>query len=155
MKEASASAIFTISNINALVTTNGPAIYQSVSRLTNFTEHLDEVALGLKSLVETNRNGIDRAVSNIEDTTVILKGIMKDVQDGKGLAGKLLRDEAIAAKTTNIVHDLTITTSNLSITTSNLNRLGLWSVLWKKKEKAHDTPLEQHAPLQSPKDRAD
>src|SRR5262249_18008716 len=86
LKLASARALIAISNIDLLVTTNGPSIYKSLSNLTNFTAHIDEVALGLKSVVATNRDGIDRAVSNIESSTVILKGLMQDIQDGKGLA---------------------------------------------------------------------
>jgi len=147
LKLVSAKALVALSNIDLLVTTNGPAIYQSVSNLTNFTAHIDEVALGLKGVVATNRDGIDRAVSNIESSTVILKGLMQDIQDGKGLAGKLLRDEVMAAKATNIVYDL-------SITSSNLNRLGLWGILWKKKEPPRPESGPQ-APLRSPKERAE
>ncbi len=147
LKLASAKALTAISNIDLLVTTNGPAIQTSLGNLTNFTGHIDEVALGLKSLVATNRDGIDRAISNIENSTVILKGLMQDIEGGKGLAGKLLRDEAVAAKTTNILYDL-------SITTSNLNRLGLWGILWKKKEPRLPEP-ESRAPLRSPKERSE
>jgi phospholipid/cholesterol/gamma-HCH transport system substrate-binding protein len=147
LKLASARAVTAISNIDTLVGANAPAIQKSVSNLTNFTEHIDTVALDLKGLLATNRAGIDRSVSNFESSTVILRDLMQDIQDGKGLAGKLLRDDALAAKTTNIVYDL-------SITTSNLNRLGLWGILWKQKE-ARRPESEPRAPLRSPKERAE
>ncbi len=69
--------------------------------------------------------------------------MVKDMQDGKGAAGKLLRDEQLSAS-------LSLITSNLSITTSNLNRLGLWGILWQKKPKKSPPP----EPLTSPKTRS-
>jgi hypothetical protein len=52
-----------------------------------------------------------------------------------------LRDEQTAANLTNIVN-------NLSVTTSNLNRLGLWGILWKKKAPKQEP---QYEPLPAPK----
>jgi hypothetical protein len=70
------------------------------------------------------------------------------VQEGKGLAGKLLENEQVAANLSQIV-------SNLSITTSNLNRLGLWNILWQHKpRRASEAPVAPR-PLTAPKNLSD
>jgi phospholipid/cholesterol/gamma-HCH transport system substrate-binding protein len=115
-----------VDNLNAVIETNRPALNQSGSNLVVFTERMQGVADQLKGLVETNSPEINAAVKNIESSTEVLKSVLDDVQAGKGLAGKLVKDEELAASVAQIA-------SNLSITTSNLNRLGLWGILWKKK----------------------
>jgi len=76
---------------------------------------------------------------------------MADVQAGEGLAGKLLKDEEMAVKMSEIVTDL-------SVTSSNLNRLGLWRVLFPKHPAASTSSSrdKRKAPpgerLPSPKD---
>ena len=90
--------------------------------------------MGVNDVVATNSPEISAAVKNLEASTATLKSLLDDVHAGKGLAGKLLRDEEVAANLSQI-------TSNLSITTSNLNRLGLWSILWKPKAaRTHEPP---------------
>ena len=70
------------------------------------------------------------------------------MQAGKGLAGKLLENEEIAANVSQIV-------SNLSITTSNLNRLGLWGILWQHKPPRTNAPAPPREPLTAPKNPFD
>jgi hypothetical protein len=119
-------ATVAVDNLNAVLATNGPALNRSASNLVVFTERMQGVADKLNGLVDTNSPGINTAVKNIESATEVLKSLLDDVQAGKGLAGKLVRDEELAANVSQIV-------TNLSITTSNLNRLGLWGIMWKKK----------------------
>ena len=73
---------------------------------------------------------------------------MANAEQGEGLAGKLLKDEKMAAKMSEIVTDL-------SVTTSNLNQIGLWRVLFpkhSKEEKRPDTSSNKN--IRSPKDRS-
>jgi phospholipid/cholesterol/gamma-HCH transport system substrate-binding protein len=141
LRSVTEHASIAVDNLNEVIETNQPALNQSGSNLVVFTERIRGVADQLKGLVETNSPGINAAVKNIESSTEVLKSVLDDVQAGKGLAGKLVKDEELATNVAQIA-------SNLSITTSNLNRLGLWGILWKKKvpqTEAHaDTGKSKH-----------
>ena len=102
----------------------------------------------MRELVATNSPEIDAAVKNIESSTATLKKLLDGVQAGKGLAGNLLENEQIAANVSQIV-------SNLSITTSNLNRLGLWGILWQHKPPRTNAPAPAPRPLTAPKNPFD
>jgi phospholipid/cholesterol/gamma-HCH transport system substrate-binding protein len=135
-------------NVNALVESNRPSINVSVSNLLFFSEQINQSASAVRELLATNSPEIDAAVKNIESSTATLKTLLEGVQAGKGLAGKLLENGEIAANVSQIV-------SNLSITTSNLNRLGLWGILWQHKPpRTNASPLPQ-GPLTPPKNPFD
>ena len=108
------------------------------------SELLEGFAADLERVLDTNAPAITTSVKNIESSTLVLKNVLEDVQAGKGLAGNLLRDDALATNVSQVVN-------NLSITTSNLNRLGIWGILWQ-----HKPPREKPATtgvLTSPKER--
>jgi phospholipid/cholesterol/gamma-HCH transport system substrate-binding protein len=132
----SAHALTTVDNINDLVVTNRDAIALSISNLQVFSERLNQDAAALADLVAANRPGIDRSVGNIEASTEALKSALENVKAGKGLAGNLLNNEQLSEKITEIVN-------NLSITTSNLNRAGLWGILWRHKLATTNAPAVQ------------
>jgi phospholipid/cholesterol/gamma-HCH transport system substrate-binding protein len=137
-------AVITVDKLNEVLGTNATSLAASSSNLVVFTRQINEFASGLKDLVSTNRPVIDNAVSNIDSATLTLKNAMEDLQAGKGLAGKLLKDEEMAQHVSEMVN-------NLSITTSNLNRLGVWGILWKKK--APSPPKsEAREPIRNSKD---
>jgi phospholipid/cholesterol/gamma-HCH transport system substrate-binding protein len=151
LRVVSEKAVSTVESMNRLVATNEPGIAMSASNLMVFSTQLTNFAAGLNTLMATNSPGVQKAVANIEESTAILKGVMADLEAGKGLAGTVLRDEKMAAEVSDIARNLQTTTANLSITSSNLNRLGLWGILWAKKQ-----PRQPAAPpgevLRSPKD---
>ena len=70
--------------------------------------------------------------------------LLEGVQAGKGLAGKLLENEEIASNVSQIVY-------NLSVTTSNLNRVGLWGILWQHRPPRTNEPAPPHGSLTPPK----
>ena len=113
-------------NVGTLVESNRTAIAASVSNLLFFSEQINQSAAVVRDLLATNSPGIEESVRNIESSTATLKKLLDGVQEGRGLAGNLLENEEMAANVSQIV-------SNLSITTSNLNRLGLWGILWQHK----------------------
>jgi phospholipid/cholesterol/gamma-HCH transport system substrate-binding protein len=135
-------------NLGALVETNRPVITVTISNLLFFSEQINQSASVLRELVTTNSPEIDAVVKNIESSTATLKNLLDGVQAGKGLAGKMLENEEIAANVSQIV-------TNLSITTSNLNRLGLWGVLWQHKPPQTNAPTPAHGPLPPPKNPFD
>jgi sporulation protein YlmC with PRC-barrel domain len=134
----------TVERIDAVVETNSPGIAASISNLVVFSRELNRFATNLGAVLETNSSEFSAAMRNVEDSTTILKGLMEDVQAGKGLAGHLIRNEQVADNVAQI-------TRNLSITSSNLNRLGLWGILWKTKESREAPPPSAERPLPSPK----
>jgi phospholipid/cholesterol/gamma-HCH transport system substrate-binding protein len=116
-----------ISNLNALVLTNRSPVTAAVSNLNAFATELVPLATRLTGLVTNNEDGIAIAIKNVEIASAGLTNLMNELQNGRGTAGRLVYDEQLGA-------ELAAIAQNLSMTTSNLNRGGLWSILWKKKE---------------------
>ncbi len=133
-----------VDNVDSLVGTNRAAVGVAVSNLVFFSEQLNESASALRALVSTNSPDIEAAVKNLKSSSATLNSLLEGVQEGKGLAGKLLENEEIATNVSQIVN-------NLSITTSNLNRLGLWGILWQHKPPRTNAPAPPHEPLTAPK----
>ena len=94
------------------------------------------------SVLSTNSTQITEAVKNIDSSTQVLKGLLDDLQAGKGLAGNVLRNDQLA-------EDFRLMADNLAVTSSNLNRLGLWGILWSHKPPRTNTPSAKT--LESPK----
>jgi phospholipid/cholesterol/gamma-HCH transport system substrate-binding protein len=139
-------ALVVADNLNGLLMSNSPAIALSASNLVVFSQQLNQFADGLNGVVATNKEAIHAAVGNIRSSTETLKGLLGDVEAGKGLAGDLLKNEQIATNVSEIAQ-------NLSITTSNLNRLGLWGILWQHKPaKAKELPPRE---FKSPKEQSE
>jgi phospholipid/cholesterol/gamma-HCH transport system substrate-binding protein len=145
---ASERSLTVVDSVNALLETNRPALSVSVSNILFFSEQINQAAGAVRELVATNSPDIDAAVKNIKSSTATLKNLLDGVQEGKGLAGKLLENEEIAANLSQIVN-------NLSITTSNLNRLGLWGILRQHKPARTNAPAPASRPLTSPKNLPD
>lgn len=141
MRNASDRAVALLDNINRVVSSNQPPLMVSSSNLLVFSRQLNTFADQLNRLVNTNTDSINATVKNLESSSETLKTVMADVQAGKGTVGTLLRNDQLAANMEQIA-------SNLNITSSNLNRLGLWGILWKKKE---PRPEPAAQPLASPK----
>ncbi len=116
----------TISNLNAVVTSNSQPIALAVSNLNLFAAQLPVVAHQISSLVASNQTEIHTTVKNLEAGSATLTNLLADLHEGRGVAGRLLRDEALSA-------NLEAIARNLSVTTSNLNQRGLWGILWKQK----------------------
>ncbi len=138
-------ALAVADNLDTMVESNRPALAASISNIHYFSEQLNQSAAAVRELVETNSPQIEAAAKNLEASTAALKSLLEDVRAGKGLAGKLLENEQIAANVSLIV-------SNLSVTTSNLNRLGLWGILWQHKPPRTNAPLGPREALTAPKD---
>jgi len=145
---ASERSLAIVDSVNALVESNRPSITISVSNIFYFSDQVNQAALAVRQLVATNSPEINAAVKNVEASTATLKQLLDGVQQGKGLAGNLLENEQIATNLSQIVN-------NLSITTSNLNRLGLWGILWQHKPLRTNAPAPAFTPLASPKNPFD
>ena len=142
LRTTSERARITVDGINDLVQTNRAPLAATLSNLVVFSEQMQQASASVNGLVATNGLVLGAAVKNIESSTVILESLLGDMQAGKGLAGTLLKNEALAGDVAKIAQ-------NLSVTTSNLNRVGLWGILWRAKEPRTNTPPAQD--MASPK----
>ena len=136
-------SLIVLSNVDAFVETNRPSVAVTLSNLLFFSQQMNRSASDFRGLLDTNAPAVEAAVKNIESSSVTLKHLLEGMEEGKGLAGKLLENEQIAANVSQIV-------SNLSITTSNLNRLGLWGILWSHEHRRPPPSSVEH-PLTPPK----
>jgi phospholipid/cholesterol/gamma-HCH transport system substrate-binding protein len=133
LRFVSEQALGTVSDLDALIATNGSQINLAVSNVVFFSQDMIRLANSAQGLVNTNGPEITAAISNIESSTEVLKKLADDLQSGKGLAGTLMQNEQVATNVQAIAY-------NLAVASSNLNRLGLWKFLW------HHEPLSTNAP---------
>jgi phospholipid/cholesterol/gamma-HCH transport system substrate-binding protein len=125
MRLASEHALTTVDNVNTLIQTNRPAITEAVSNVVYFSAQINSFADKFGGVLTTNSTELTAAMKNISASSTALKDILDDAQSGRGLVGRVLKNDALATNVTAIAE-------NLSVTTSNLNRLGLWRVLFPK-----------------------
>jgi hypothetical protein len=71
----------------------------------------------------------------------MLTNVLDEVQNGKGLAGEILKNQTMANQAADLVR-------NLDITTANLNRLGFWHWLWYKPPATNAWPADPGPNLQ-------
>lgn len=145
LRDVSDGARNTVGELHALIATNEPTLSLSTSNLLVFSQRMNDFAAGLQGVVSTNSPEVHVAVKNLESSSESLKSLLSDVQAGKGMAGDLFKNEQLATNLSQIMN-------NLSVTTSNLNRLGLWGVLWRHKTPAPVKSPEGPKSLAAPKD---
>ena len=126
MTRLSADVQGTMTQLSAIVSNNATPVSTAVSNLNVFTAQLPPLANHVNSLVASNGAELSTAIKNLEIASITLTNLMFDLQNGHGVAGRLLRDEQLAANLGDIAY-------NLSVTTSNLNTRGLWGIMWKQK----------------------
>ncbi|HUR47066.1 MAG TPA: MlaD family protein [Candidatus Saccharimonadales bacterium] len=123
-RQLSTKALGMVDGIDRLVSTNTPGIYVAVSNLVLFSQDLDKLADELGTTLKLNGVELTKAVKNLEKTSIVLERLANEVDSGKGLAGSLVKDQAMSKH-------LSMTVSNMSVLTSNLTRFGL---LYKPKQ---------------------
>jgi len=143
LKTTSEHALEAVENVQTLVNANRAPLAATLSNLVLFSEQARELTAKLDGTVDAAAPSMSNAVKNIESASAILESLLGDMQDGKGLAGAMLKDEQLAA-------DVEAISRNLSITSSNINQSGLWRVLWGPKPKRTNQPSE--GILRAPRD---
>jgi phospholipid/cholesterol/gamma-HCH transport system substrate-binding protein len=126
LRKVSERAVGAVQDVDAFVRGNSPNLGQSLTNFTSFTEKLNRVTLELEQTLATNRVEITAAVKNIGRATDRADKLLQDVEDGKGLAGNLLKNDEMARHTGLIL-------SNFMVLSSNINHRGLWGVIRKPK----------------------
>jgi phospholipid/cholesterol/gamma-HCH transport system substrate-binding protein len=137
VRSVSAQALATVSGLDQLVATNGAQVNLAVSNIVFFSHQLNGLADSADKLLATNGAQIAVATKNISASTEILKGVLTDVQAGKGLAGALLQNQELSSNVQAIA-------SNLALTSSNLNQRGIWGILWANKPHNTNSPKSTH-----------
>jgi hypothetical protein len=112
--------------LDDFVRTNTANLSQSITNFAEFTEKLNRVTLELQDTVATNRIEFTSAIKNIERATDRADRILAEVEQGKGLAGGLLKNQEMANYTSLML-------SNFMVFGSNVNQKGLWGVIRKPK----------------------
>ncbi len=126
-----------------LIQSNSPVVSAAVTNLRSFSEKLNLMADQLDGIVKTNRPVVNEAVQNLRDTSASFKQVAADLEAGKGLAGGLLKDEAMKAEAGSLLTNANNVAAAFATFGTNLNQRGIWRMLWKpkqteKSEKAHD-----------------
>src|SRR5437667_6425165 len=125
-------ALATIDNLDRAVQSNTYPVSVTTSNLVLFSRQLNGLASDLGETLTTNKTDWIQAVKNIESSSEMVKGLLSDIQAGRGLAGNFLKNEETSAGFSQLL-------SNLTVLSSNLNRHGL---LWKpKRTEARQPPL--------------
>lgn len=136
LRVASEHALVTVDNVDTLIQTNRASITEAVSNLVYFSEQINALADKFGGVITTNGAELNVAMKNISTSSATLKNILADVQSGKGLAGDVLKNDALAANVNSIAE-------NLAIASGNLNRLGLWRFLFHKEPPRTNAPAAQ------------
>lgn len=121
-------ALATMGDIKQVIATNSGQISITMSNAASFSAELTQLGASAQAVLATNSVNVNLATKNIADASATLKHVADDIQAGKGLAGVVLQNPALAT-------NVQVLAANLAVTSSNLNRLGLWGILW-----SHKTP---------------
>jgi len=126
-------ALATVDNVDRVVRSNTAPVSVTASNLELFSHQINDLATNLQQVLTNNQAGLAAAVKNVESSSEMMKSLLSDLQAGKGLAGRLLKNEELSSGVSQLV-------SNLTVLSSNLNRHGL---LWrpKKTEPRPPSPL--------------
>ena len=114
LRVASDKVITMVDGINTLVETNSRSIFVSVSNLVQFSDQLSTVATELSQLVATNRVEFTKAINSLDNTAEVLERLAYSVEEGRGLAGALLKDDDLKNRIASLVADLQVAASNVS-----------------------------------------
>jgi phospholipid/cholesterol/gamma-HCH transport system substrate-binding protein len=123
----------TLDTVDRVVQSNTFPVSATTSNLALFSLQLNDLAADLQQVLTTNKSDFAAAVKNIESSSKMMNSLLSELQAGKGLAGNLLKNEALSASVSQLV-------SNLTVLSSNLNRYGL---LWKPRR----AEVKQASPL--------
>ena len=110
----SEKAIVTVDSLNAMVASNSTPINLAVSNLVQFSRDLDKLASEMREMIATNREELTLAVKNVQATTKVIEGVVRDVEAGKGFAGSLVKDAGLQSNLTNMVANLATLSSNIA-----------------------------------------
>ncbi len=123
----SEKALGTLDSVDRFISTNVPTLAAAITNLGTFSTELNGVATDFRLMVSTNGVYVTSAMKNADEAAQHLNRVLENVEKGNGLAGTILRNEALAGNASQVV-------SNLAVLSSNINSRGIWSTLWQPKQ---------------------
>lgn len=129
-----------VRQIGGIISTNTEPINSAVKSLRQVADKLDKMSDDLHTIITTNSTNLATAVDNFKDTSASLKQMAGELQQGKGLAGALLKDQQMKRQMDDLIQNLNSMSANFAIFGSNLNQRGLWSMLRKPKTPPPNAP---------------
>ena len=121
LRHLSDKADVALSDVQQLVRSNSPAISGTLSNLSVFSVMLTGVATNLNAVIDSNKASLGVSLANLQTATADAKGLVADLQGGRGLAGAVFKDDTLRLQAGGAV-------SNLMVLSSNLSQHG---ILWK------------------------
>lgn len=118
LRFASDRAVALVDTLDRVVSTHSPSFGASLTNLARFSEDLNRLSGELRQAIAENRPALAGAVKNLEDSSRAISGLVKEVDQGKGLAGAMFKDDEIRA-------NLAATLANLATVSSNMALHGL------------------------------
>ena len=124
IRVVSERAITLVDNLNTVVLTNAPSVTASLTNFEHFSGELTRLTADLRDAVGENRTNLSSTIRNLEASSRAIGGVANDLEEGRGLAGSLFKDEQLRVTFSN-------TLVNLATVSSNMARFGL---LYKPKQ---------------------
>lgn len=106
-----------------LIATNSAPIQVAVSNVVRFSEQLNRVGADLQDTVGSSRPAVQVAVRNLEAASAQVTNILGEIESGRGLAGALFKDEALARNFKKVAADLPAISGQVNGAVSNINSL--------------------------------
>lgn len=116
-------AIGALDRVDVLLSTNTASIQEAVSNVLRFSAQLNKVGADLQDTVGSNRPSIQAAVRNLETASAQVTNLLGEVQSGRGLAGALFKDDALARNFKQLAADLPAISGQVNGAMSNVNAL--------------------------------
>lgn len=104
--------------INGLVHSNAATVTTALSNLVAFTVEANRLAAQANEVLATNGSSFKHMAINLESASASASNLLRGLETGQGVAGKLLTDKTLAI-------EFTVLSSNLTVLSSNLNKYGL------------------------------
>lgn len=118
-------AIGVIGRVDTLLLTNATPIQGAVSNVLRFSEQLNRVGADLQDTVGSTRPSIQAALQNLAAASAQVTNLIGEVQSGRGLAGALLKDEALARNFKQLSSSLPAVAGQVNSAVSNINSLSV------------------------------
>jgi len=111
-------ALSAVAGFDQVVQSNAMPVSLAVTNLGLFAQELNEVANGLSNLLDTNGAQLTSTIRNVESVSASVNVLVSNLNNGRGLAGFLIKDEEVKLQ-------ISLLMGNLTTLSSNLNKYGL------------------------------
>ncbi len=115
----SVKALGVVDRVDTLVVSNTQPVSLAISNLLLFAHSMERLGGTLNATVAENRTQLNLTLEHAQSATRSVDALTRDLNDGKGLAGSLLKDADVR-------ESFRQTVLNFSQFSSNLNRHGLF-----------------------------